>query len=73
MISSHANIVGMQLSVDDCAAVANCGRDTIKRAIERGELKAWWLNTGRKTKNKRWRVRGEDLLDWMRRNSNRQN
>jgi len=62
---------GMQLTVPDAAAVANCGRDSILRAIRNKKLKAWKLDTGCNRTNESWRIRGEDLEDWMKRNSNR--
>lgn len=65
------SLVGKQLSVYDAAAVLNVGRDSVKRAIENGKLKAWKLDTGCGRKNITWRISGEELLDYMRRNSNR--
>ncbi len=65
------SLIGKQLSVYDAAAVLNVGRDSILRAIRNKKLKAWKLDTGCNKTNETWRIAGEDLLDYMQRNSNR--
>ena len=77
------SLIGKQLSVYDAAAVLNCGRDSVVRAIRNGKLTAWKLDTGcsggggkrgggnRGGGNITWRIPGEELLDFMKRNSNR--
>ena len=62
---------GKQLTVFDAAAVLNCSRDSVARAIKTGKLKAWRLNTGCGRSNTPWRIAGEDLLRFMEENSNR--
>jgi excisionase family DNA binding protein len=64
-------LIGKQLSVFDAAAVLNVGRDSVVRAIRNKKLKAWKLDTGCGRKNISWRIRGEDLIEYMDRNSNR--
>jgi hypothetical protein len=69
------SLIGKQLSVYDAAAVMNRGRDSVIRAIKhpdpRRRLKAWKLDTGcNRRGNETWRIAGEDLLDYMERNSN---
>ena len=65
------SLIGKQLSVYDAAAVLNVGRDSVVRAIKNKKLKAWKLETGCGRKgNTKWRISGEDLLDYIRRNSN---
>ena len=65
------SLIGKQLSVYDAAAVLNCGRDSVVRAIHHKKLKAWKLDTGCNRKNETWRIAGEDLIEYMNRNSNR--
>ena len=65
------SLIGKQLSVYDAAAVLNVGRDSILRAIRNKKLKAWQLDTGEARANETWRIPGEELLDYMERNSNR--
>lgn len=65
------SLIGKQLSVYDAAAVMNVGRDSVLRAIRNKKLKAWQLDTGEAKQNETWRIDGEELLDYMERNSNR--
>jgi excisionase family DNA binding protein len=65
------SLIGKQLSVYDAAAVMNCGRDSVIRAIRNKKLKAWQLDTGEARENETWRIDGEDLLEYMKQNSNR--
>jgi excisionase family DNA binding protein len=70
-MNSLERLIGMQLSVPDVAAVLNAHRCSVERAIRNKKLKAWKLDTGcNPGGSTTWRVRGEDLIEYMDQNSN---
>jgi hypothetical protein len=53
----------VSLPLREGAAIAGCSFDTLKRAVDAGELPAFRL--GRGTKKAKWFVKRETLLAWI--------
>ena len=57
-----ANHFGKTLTLGQASRIADCSRDTLRRAAQKEELKAE-LAPGRK--GQQWYIRSADLTDWM--------
>lgn len=53
----------VSLPLREAAALAGCSFDTLKRAVDAGDLLAFRL--GRGTKKAKWFVKRETLLAWL--------
>lgn len=59
--STHNNSISLPLR--EAAKLVGCSIDTLKRAVDDGELPAFRLGRGRK--KPRWFVKRQTLLDWI--------